>query len=97
MRFLLGPGRAWLLLSLNEGNLEGFLATLEARPSLLSKHYQSHAILLNPSALHILTTLVSGLEHVGFDFVIVSQAVQISFPPVVELVTVVLFCRTLSF
>lgn len=66
-------GRAWLLLSLNEGVLEGFLATLEARPSLLSQKYQRHSLLRDTPSLQILITLVSGLEHVGFDFAIVSR------------------------
>ena len=64
-------GRAWLLLSLNEGVLESYLATLEANPALISKYYREDGILRDTASLAILITLVSGLEHVSFDFVIV--------------------------
>jgi hypothetical protein len=66
-------GRAWLLLSLNEAVLEAFLATLEDRPSLLSDYYLPDALLRDPTSLQVLITLVSGLEHVGFDFLLVRK------------------------
>jgi len=59
------------LLSLNEAVLEALLATLEDRPSLVSEHYLPNALLRDPASLQVLITLVSGLEHVGFDFLLV--------------------------
>jgi hypothetical protein len=61
------------LLSLNEAVLEAFLATLEDRPSLLSDYYLPDALLRDPTSLQVLITLVSGLEHVGFDFLLVRK------------------------
>jgi hypothetical protein len=64
------------LLSLNEAVLEAFLATLEDRPSLLSDYYLPDALLRDPTSLQVLITLVSGLEHVGFDFLLVRQILR---------------------
>nr|CAH0103961.1 unnamed protein product [Daphnia galeata] len=76
----IGKGRAWLLLSLNEAVLEAFLATLEDRPSLLSEHYLPNALLRDPTSLQVLITLVSGLEHVGFDFLLDSAFLNVNQP-----------------
>ena len=87
-RYFVTLGRAWLLLSLNEAVLEAFLATLEDRPSLLSEHYLPNALLRDPTSLQVLITLVSGLEHVGFDFLLVRTSFSIAsyyfFPPFVH-------------
>ena len=64
------------MLSLNEAVLEAFLATLEDRPSLLSEYYLPNALLRDPTSLQVLITLVSGLEHVGFDFLLVRTFVN---------------------
>ena len=77
-RYFVTLGRAWLLLSLNEAVLEAFLATLEDRPSLLSEHYLPNALLRDPTSLQVLITLVSGLEHVGFDFLLVRTSFSIA-------------------
>ena len=73
LSFVSFTGRAWLLLSLNEAVLEAFLATLEAKPLLLSEFYLTSALLRDPLSIQVVVTLVSGLEHVGFDFLLVRQ------------------------
>ena len=73
LTFVSFTGRAWLLLSLNEAVLEAFLATLEAKPLLLSEFYLTSALLRDPLSIQVVVTLVSGLEHVGFDFLLVRQ------------------------
>lgn len=72
-------GRAWLLLSLNEAVLEAFLATLEDRPSHLSEYYLPNALLRDSTSLQVVITLVSGLEHVGFDFLLVRLYLLLRF------------------
>ncbi|KAI9559927.1 hypothetical protein GHT06_013934 [Daphnia sinensis] len=77
----ISKGRAWLLLSLNEAVLEAFLATLEDRPSHLSEYYLPNALLRDPTSLQVVITLVSGLEHVGFDFLLDSDFLNANQPP----------------
>ncbi|XP_059350200.1 pleckstrin homology domain-containing family M member 2-like isoform X2 [Daphnia carinata] len=77
----ISKGRAWLLLSLNEAVLEAFLATLEDRPSHLSEHYLPNALLRDSTSLQVVITLVSGLEHVGFDFLLDSAFLNANQPP----------------
>lgn len=72
-------GRAWLYLALQDYLLESYLRCVLEQPARVLRFYHADALLLDQGLMHILLTLISGLETFIFSLQPVSPDTQSDF------------------